>query len=255
MWKYLNAYFKDTASIADSYYIGDAAGRTMNKTTGKKDFSNTDLLFAKNIGLTFKTPEEFFLDAKEDEEEKKVQTSAVSSIPTDGALFTDAAKKVTSTEQEIVMFVGSPGSGKSTFWHNYMQSYERINRDTLKTMEKCAKVLKEKLAAKKSCVIDNTNKDVASRKIFIDIAKEHKIPIRCFVFEMEKKFALHLDTQRKVNQHRAHLSKHVGKMPINIFYSQYKEPTMAEGFSDILKVRFVAKFESDKEKEIFNTFT
>jgi len=40
----------------------------------------------------------------------------------------------------MVIFVGSPGSGKSSFWMNYMPKYSRVNRDTLKTKEKCYKV-------------------------------------------------------------------------------------------------------------------
>jgi bifunctional polynucleotide phosphatase/kinase len=40
----------------------------------------------------------------------------------------------------MVIFVGSPASGKSTFWQTYLSKYSRINRDTLKTKEKCYKV-------------------------------------------------------------------------------------------------------------------
>ncbi|CAI5756632.1 unnamed protein product [Candida verbasci] len=41
--------------LEHSFFIGDAAGR-------KSDFSNSDLLFAKHIGIEFKTPEELFKD-------------------------------------------------------------------------------------------------------------------------------------------------------------------------------------------------
>lgn len=58
---------------------------------------------------------------------------------------------------EVVIFVGSPGSGKSTFWKTYFSSYERLNNDTLKTPAKCLKACSEFLAQNKSCVIDNTN--------------------------------------------------------------------------------------------------
>jgi bifunctional polynucleotide phosphatase/kinase len=58
----------------------------------------------------------------------------------------------------VIIFFGSPGSGKSTFWKNYLSTYERVNNDTLKTPEKCVKVLKEALDTGKSAVIDNTNK-------------------------------------------------------------------------------------------------
>ncbi|ODV64005.1 polynucleotide 3'-phosphatase, partial [Ascoidea rubescens DSM 1968] len=65
MW---NQFLKDLESISNdkditnirhhidyynSVFIGDAAGRS-------QDFSDSDKLFAKNIGIQFKTPEEFF---------------------------------------------------------------------------------------------------------------------------------------------------------------------------------------------------
>lgn len=38
--------------------------------------------------------------------------------------------------QELVIFCGSPGAGKSTFYWRYLQpqGYERINQDTLKSV-------------------------------------------------------------------------------------------------------------------------
>ena len=36
-----------------------------------------------------------------------------------------------SKTQEIVIFVGGQGSGKSTFWRNYFSDYKRINNDSL----------------------------------------------------------------------------------------------------------------------------
>lgn len=46
--------------LAESMYIGDAAGRPVRGKI-KKDFSFSDRLFALNIGLKFFTPEEHFL--------------------------------------------------------------------------------------------------------------------------------------------------------------------------------------------------
>lgn len=49
--------------MANSFYCGDAAGR--KATAGrKKDFTDSDLKFALNVGIEFKTPENLFLGDK-----------------------------------------------------------------------------------------------------------------------------------------------------------------------------------------------
>ena len=39
--------------------------------------------------------------------------------------------------QELIIMVGGPGSGKSTFVTTKMKSYVRVNNDELKTPAKC----------------------------------------------------------------------------------------------------------------------
>lgn len=44
----------------ESFYCGDSAGRLKNPLTDKADLSDSDIKFALNIGLKFRTPEEVF---------------------------------------------------------------------------------------------------------------------------------------------------------------------------------------------------
>ena len=67
--------------------------------------------------------------------------------------------------------------------------------------------------------------------------------------------ALHLDNQRKINKARKHLSSHVGKIPIHTFYKKFEMPSVAEGFTEIKEVCFVAKFIDDKDKATFSSLT
>jgi len=61
-WEHIrDQLFKGCAiDMKSSFYCGDAAGRPKTATR-PKDFSDSDIKFAHNVGLTFKTPEELFL--------------------------------------------------------------------------------------------------------------------------------------------------------------------------------------------------
>ena len=44
----------------ESFFCGDSAGRLINPTTGNPDKSDSDIKFALNIGIQFRTPEDVF---------------------------------------------------------------------------------------------------------------------------------------------------------------------------------------------------
>lgn len=73
MWDYFTKELNGGVEVdlAESFYCGDAAGRPARGTT-KKDFSDSDLKFALNIGIQFKTPEQVFLN-EEDNNVPKVK--------------------------------------------------------------------------------------------------------------------------------------------------------------------------------------
>lgn len=66
MWELLkDRIFKGSKiDMGESFYCGDAAGRPATATR-KKDFTDTDIKFAANVGLKFYTPEQFFLGEKD----------------------------------------------------------------------------------------------------------------------------------------------------------------------------------------------
>lgn len=82
------------------------------------------------------------------------------------------------------MLVGPPGSGKSTFYREYLSSsHHRLNNDTCKNPTKLAKMCAEFFKEGKSVVVDNLNASLKARKVYLDIAKEQNVKnIKCLYF-------------------------------------------------------------------------
>jgi bifunctional polynucleotide phosphatase/kinase len=266
MWDFFSKNCNGGVAIdkAQSFYCGDAAGRVKTKST-PKDFSDSDRKFAINCGIEFLTPEMYFLGKKEKLPDLGFTMKQFESREGDCPVVGEELKTMAADEKEMVLFVGAPGAGKSTLWKNHFSDYVRVNNDTLKTKEKCMKVAREALQSGKSCVIDNTNPgmkilissltiniDTDTRSRYTKIAKEFKVPIRCFFFDLEKPICMHNNKQRKINEHRTHLSKKVGDVIIHTFFKRVQKPTTDEGFSEVKTIKFVpGPFENDKDKEAY----
>ena len=153
------------------------------------------------------------------------------------------------------MILNRPASGKSTFAKRYFipAGYVPVNRDTLGTAAKCLKAAKEAVAKGKSVVIDNTNPDSGTRAPYIELAEENEIPCRCFVFEVERELAEHLNILRENRSKGAHA--HVPGVGYNLYNKNKDTVTKDEGFSEIRTIKFVPMFENDKEKEEFFMYT
>ena len=67
------------------------------------------------------------------------------------------SKAVPSGKQEVIVLVGPPAAGKTTFAHTYFVSkgYVYVNQDTLKTRPACLKLAEASLKEGKSVIIGN----------------------------------------------------------------------------------------------------
>uniref|UniRef100_A0AAY4CB79 Polynucleotide kinase 3'-phosphatase n=1 Tax=Denticeps clupeoides TaxID=299321 RepID=A0AAY4CB79_9TELE len=243
MWQHLceKANAGVTVDQSESFYVGDAAGRPVNWAPGKKkkDFSCSDRLFALNLGLQFHTPEEFFLGWKK----------APFSLPTFDPRKLDSMARLcdpptaslTSTSQEIIVAVGFPGSGKSTFFQTHIvpKGYEYVNRDTLGSWQNCVKACERGLKEGRSIAVDNTNPDPESRKRY---CKSAGVPCRCFNFMASMELAKHNNRVSICSVTNLHLNKFV-------------TPTLSEGFSEILQIHFVPNFADSQLEALYRQFS
>ena len=117
-----------------SFFVGDAGGRPATSQV-KADHSCSDRNFAANVGIDFKTPEEYFLN---EEPRDYIRTFDPRTYLQEVA---DSAESVSvpftrANPLDLIILCGSPGAGKSTFYWTVLGplGYERVNQDTLKTV-------------------------------------------------------------------------------------------------------------------------
>ncbi|XP_056398657.1 bifunctional polynucleotide phosphatase/kinase [Hyla sarda] len=256
MWDYLCEKANDGMKVKkeDCVYVGDAAGRPANWAPDrkKKDFSCSDRLFAINIGIQFYTPEEYFLGWKK--AAFNLPTFDPKALNPSGPLYDPPSSSLVSSSVEVVVTVGFPAAGKSTFIKEHLapKGYAYANRDTLGTWQKCVAACEDALKKGKSIVIDNTNPDVESRSRYISCAQKAGVPVRCFLFTAPLEIAKHNNRFREMTS-KGHVS--VNDMVINSYKSKFVAPSLSEGFSEILKINFVPNFKDPDLKAMYEQFS
>jgi predicted kinase len=138
---------------------------------------------------------------------------------------------MSATVLELVIFVGIPGSGKSTYYSaHFAETHVHISKDLMKNARSRdaaqTRQLEEALAAGKSVVVDNTNPSPAVRAPLIAAGKRHGARIIAYYFECSPKIALMRNRQREGK----------GRVPdVAIFVTKKKlvPPALQEGFDEV----------------------
>ncbi|XP_064557367.1 bifunctional polynucleotide phosphatase/kinase [Zonotrichia leucophrys gambelii] len=240
MWEHLcdTANGDVPVSVPESFYVGDAAGRPPSWAPGKKkDFSCSDRLFALNAGLRFLTPEEHFLGWAP----APFDLPAFDPRDLDKVTQEVPEAELVSDGPEVLLTVGFPGAGKSTFVKRYLvpAGYEYVNRDTLGSWQRCVSACSAALARGRSVVVDNTNPDPESRQRFVACARAAAVRCRCLLFTAPLEQARHNCRFRDLTQ-----SGHAPVTDAVLFgyRKQFVPPELSEGFSQILRIPFVPHF-------------
>ncbi|KAF2847999.1 PNK3P-domain-containing protein [Plenodomus tracheiphilus IPT5] len=246
----------NSLDLEQSVFVGDAGGREAVTGGAGKDHSCVDRDFAANIGLPFHTPEEFFLN----EEPRSFVRSfnPVHYLQERAERPTNTIKFSKADRIELVLFCGSPGAGKSSFYWRHLQplDYGRVNQDILKTREKCVRAATALLEERISVVVDNTNADPETRAVWINLAQKLGVPIRCVLFTAPVQVCQHNDTFRALNIGQEANPEKRTILPhaaFSGFASRYCEPKISEGFEDIIMTGF--EFEgSDEQKSLWSQY-
>ncbi|KAL8770356.1 MAG: hypothetical protein Q9209_003992 [Squamulea sp. 1 TL-2023] len=234
--------------LGASFFVGDAGGRAARKGA-KADHSCSDRNLAANVGIEFKTPEEFFLHEAPLPFTRDFEPSVF--LNKTLATSLDASPLVIEKKNplDIVILCGSPASGKSTFYRQYLQPLGYERRD------KCVKIASNALLEGISVAVDNTNADRETRAIWVQLARQFKIPTRCVHFTAPPKLCEHNDTVRAIagNQFNPEKRTILPHTAFSSFASRFKEPKVDEGFQDVVPVQF--QFQGDdKQREIWSRY-
>nr|CCC48307.1 putative polynucleotide kinase 3'-phosphatase [Trypanosoma vivax Y486] len=132
--------------------------------------------------------------------------------------------------QEMILFVGFPGCGKTTFFNRFLKpaGYAHVNRDLLKSKEKCLAEASKWWKAGKSVVIDNTSPSHDDCKPFIDLVKQTRrstvpLPVRLFHFQVSRGMAEHMSAVRA----RIGIAPRISRVAYNVYQSKF-QPWSAE---------------------------
>ena len=121
----------DGPDLEASFFVGDAGGRPAMSGV-QADHSCSDRDLAMNVGIEFKTPEEFFLNEKPRSYSRVFDPRDFLDQLVDGVV----APITKANALDVVTFCGSPAAGKSTFFWTALKplGYERVNQDILKSV-------------------------------------------------------------------------------------------------------------------------
>jgi predicted kinase len=111
-----------------------------------------------------------------------VGLSSLSIIKSPEDFFTSEEIETFESEKELVVCVGMPGSGKSSYCHKNLKEHIHIEQDKIGTRAKVLKELDKSFLTGKSIVIDSTNPTQENRLEYYEKARKHNYNIKVLYF-------------------------------------------------------------------------
>ena len=99
--------------------------------------------------------------------------------------------RVASAPLSLVIFVGLPASGKSTYYfRHFADTHVHVSKDLLPRGGRQELLIEKALAAGRSVVVDNTNPSPDARAPLVALGRKHGARIVGYFFEVDVKTAL-----------------------------------------------------------------
>jgi DNA 3'-phosphatase len=224
--------------VQRGYFVGDASDAT-------QDFSDSDYRFAKNAGLEYVRVEDVSavgvpvptLQSISDYFRAHTYVAPITGLNRE-RVFADALNiNIEQIRGSIVIMIGYPGSGKSTFatWLHAQLPGCILRRDELGTVAKVQKRFREAVGVATkpentpTIIVDATHPSIESRKYYIEHAAGRRMI--AVVLQIDRESAFYLNKIRGASG-----NAFVPSIAYGVFAKKYEFPTLTEGFSAIITI-------------------
>ncbi|MBQ9974339.1 MAG: AAA family ATPase [Oscillospiraceae bacterium] len=134
-------------------------------------------------------------------------------------------------EKMLAIMIGIQGSGKSTFYHEFLAAdFVHVNLDTLKTRNQEKILIEHCIKQEKSFAVDNTNPTKEERQRYIPFAKAAGYKIVGYFMESKLKECIERNDQRQGKEK-------VPSIAIASTSNKLQLPTYDEGFDELYFVK------------------
>jgi len=128
-------------------------------------------------------------------------------------------------KQAVIILMGLPASGKTTWAQTNYPGYARLDGDSLKTNDKVCEALDIMLAKGYNCIVDATNGTLVRRHALIQICRKHDV----YIFGVQFTLPVNQCIARAKARTDAGGPK-VSRVAIYTVNKNFTAPSMLEGF-------------------------
>jgi len=226
----------ETSYNEKSIYVGDAAGRICN-ASGKKDFTNTDRLFALNAGLDFYTPEKYFLGGKKEKELYGVPRFITCKTFEEFEYGSYGIEDWAINDYDVFIVVGPPSTGKS-YIANLI--YSNLKKKSKIVLSGGIKTIEKELQKNYKVILDNTNTNMkrSMRYSIIQICNSLDKKTLCISINTTKDKCFFMNNYKS----KTELNERKKDVVIHSYYKFSQTPLEKEGFTKLINTDIIMNF-------------